>query len=185
MLAKCFASSLDIDADLALSCLERLGDPSTGMNYIQTTLRWAGILLALALKCKDKLQTMQAFRCLGQIFSVQGDNVTAHSLFTAALNGFAFMDVHCWQADCMVRIADILNDHGEVMKTIDLWKTARPLFERSSHMKGIFNIDAKLVRVDSAVLAKYEDQFHFQRLSELHVSVSAPEEEEEEEEELA
>ncbi|KAJ7240903.1 hypothetical protein C8J57DRAFT_1561900 [Mycena rebaudengoi] len=178
MFAKCFASSLDIDADLALSCLERLGDPSTRMNDIQTTQRWTGILLALALKCQDKLQTMQAFRCLGQIFSVQGDNDTAHHLFTVALDGFTVMDVHRWQADCMVRVADIMNDCGEVMKAVDLWKTARPLFERSSQIKDIIKIDAKLVRVDSAVLAEYEEQL--QRLSELHVPALLPEEKESE-----
>ncbi|KAJ7242053.1 hypothetical protein C8J57DRAFT_1477570 [Mycena rebaudengoi] len=67
-----FALSLDIDTDLALLCAQRLGDLSTGMNEIPNTLQWTGIFLGLALKCKDKHQTMQAFRCLGQIFSAQG-----------------------------------------------------------------------------------------------------------------
>jgi tetratricopeptide (TPR) repeat protein len=186
MFEKCFALSQDMDTDLALLCVERLGDFSTGMNDIQTTLQWTGIFLGLALKCKDKRQTMQAFRCLGQIFSAKGDNETALSLFNVALDGFTFMDVHRWQADCMVRIADILNDCGEVMKALELWKAARPLFERSSQMKDITRIDTKLAEVDSAVLAEYEEKL---QLSELHVPVSAPEEayivEEEEEEKLA
>jgi precorrin-2 methylase len=71
------------------------------------------------------------------------------------------------------------------MKAVELWKTARPLFERSSQTKDIIKIDAKLAEVDSAVLAKYEEQL--QQLSELHVPVGALEEayitEEEEEEE--
>ncbi|KAJ7253872.1 hypothetical protein C8J57DRAFT_1658920 [Mycena rebaudengoi] len=163
---KCFVASQHL-SELPLLCLERLGDLSTGMNDIQTTLRWTGIFLGLALNLKDKHQTMQAFRCLGQIFSVQGDNETALSLFNVALDGFTFMDVHRWRADCMVRIADILNDRGEVMKAVELWKTARPLFERSSQMKDIIKIDAKLAEVDSAVLAKYEEQL--QQLLELHV----------------
>ncbi|KAJ7265635.1 hypothetical protein C8J57DRAFT_1718273 [Mycena rebaudengoi] len=184
MFQKCLALSLDIRTEQALLCLEKLGDLSTGMNDIQTTLRWAGILLGFALKCKDKCQTMQAFRCLGQIFSVQGDNETALSLFNVALDGFTFMDIHRWRADCMVRIGDILNIRGEAITAVELWKAARPLFERSSQMKDVLKIDAKLTGVDSAVLAEYEE--HLQRLSEMHVPASASEEafiiEEEEEE---
>ncbi|KAJ7258325.1 hypothetical protein C8J57DRAFT_1516223 [Mycena rebaudengoi] len=142
----------------------------------------------VALKCKDKRQTMQAFRCLGQIFSAQGDEETALSLFTVALYGFTFMDVHRWRADCMVQIANILNDHGEAMKAVELWKAARPLFERSSQMKDIVMIDAKLAEIDSAILVEYEEQL--QQLSELHVPVRAPEKayitkEEEEKDEVA
>ncbi|KAJ7258212.1 hypothetical protein C8J57DRAFT_1720798 [Mycena rebaudengoi] len=174
MFEQCFASSLGIDRNLALLCVERLGDLSTGMNDIQTSLQWTGIFLGLALKCNNKLQTMQAFRCLGQICSARGDNGTALSLFTVALDGFTFMDVHRWRADCMVQIADILNDRGEVMKAAELWKAARPLFQRSSQMKNIVKIDAKLAEVDSAVLAEYEEEL--QRLSGLHISVVAPEE---------
>ncbi|KAJ7209929.1 hypothetical protein C8J57DRAFT_1733705 [Mycena rebaudengoi] len=185
MFGQCFALSLDIDTDLALQCLERLGDLSTGMNGIPTTLQWTGIFLGLALKFKNKLHTMQAFRCLGQIFSAKGDDETALSLFNVALDGFTFMDVHRWRADCMVRIGDILNNCGEVIKAIELWQTARPLFERSSQMKDVIKIDRKIAEVDSAILAKYEEQL--QHLSELHVPVSALEEayitEEEEEEE--
>ncbi|KAJ7201759.1 hypothetical protein C8J57DRAFT_1736027, partial [Mycena rebaudengoi] len=171
MFEKCFVQSQDISTDLALLCLERLGDFSTGMNDIRTTLRWTGSFLGLALKCKEKRQTMQAFRCLGQIFSVQGDNETALSLFNVALDGFTSMDIHRWRADCMVQIGNILNNRGEVMKAVELWKAARSLFERSSQMKDILMISGKLAEVDSAVLAEYKEQL--QRHSELHVSVSA------------
>ncbi|KAJ7264244.1 hypothetical protein C8J57DRAFT_1624734 [Mycena rebaudengoi] len=173
MFEKCFASSQDISTEQALLCLEGLGDLSTGMNPISTTLRWGSVFLSLALKCKDRRQTMQAFRCLGQIFAAQGDDETALSLFNVALDGFTFMDVHRWRADCMVRIAGIMNNHGEVMKAVELWKAARPLFKRSSQMKNIIIIDAKLAEVDSAVWVKYEEQL--QQLSELHVPGSAPE----------
>ncbi|KAJ7254446.1 hypothetical protein C8J57DRAFT_1657679 [Mycena rebaudengoi] len=161
-------------SELALQGLARLSDLSTEMNNIMTTLRWAGVFLGLAVKCKDKLQTMQAFHCLGQIFAAEGDNETALSLFTIALDGFTFMAVHCWRADCMVQIADILNSRGEVIKAVELWKAARPLFERSSQMKDIIKIDAKLAEIDSTFLEEYEQQL--QRLSELHVPGSAPEE---------
>ncbi|KAJ7237870.1 hypothetical protein C8J57DRAFT_1529128 [Mycena rebaudengoi] len=110
---------------------------------------------------------MQAFRCLGQIFAAEGDNETALGLFNVALHGFTLMDVHRWRADCMVRIADILNSHGEIMKAAELWKATRPLFKGSSKMKDIMKIDAKLAEVDSAILEEYEQQL--QRLSELHM----------------
>ncbi|KAJ7264339.1 hypothetical protein C8J57DRAFT_1512412 [Mycena rebaudengoi] len=50
-------------AEPALQGLARLSDLSTEMNNIMTTLQWAGVFLSLALECKDKHQTMQAFRC--------------------------------------------------------------------------------------------------------------------------
>jgi tetratricopeptide (TPR) repeat protein len=172
MFAKCFVSSRNFE-DLPLLCLERLGDLSTGMNDIQPTLQWAGILLGLALKWKYKREVMQAFRCLGQIFSAQGEDETALSLFNVALDGFTFMDVHRWRADCMVRTADILNGCGEIMKAVELWKAARPLFKKSSQMKDISQIDAKLAEVDTALLDEYEEQL--QQLSKLNVPVDAAE----------
>jgi hypothetical protein len=52
----------------------------------------------------------------------------------------------------MVQIADILNNCGEVLKAVEMWKAARPLFERSSQMLDIIKIDVKLAEVDSAIL---------------------------------
>ncbi|KAJ7264350.1 hypothetical protein C8J57DRAFT_1624941 [Mycena rebaudengoi] len=161
-------------AQMVLQGLAKLSDLSTEMNCISSTLRWAGVFLSLALNCKDKLQTMQAYRCLGQIFAAKGDDETALSLFNVALDGFSFMDIHRWRADCMVRIADILNNCGETMKAVELWKAAGPLFERSSQRKDIIRIDAKSAEINSAVLAQYEAQLH--RLSELHAPGKAPEE---------
>jgi tetratricopeptide (TPR) repeat protein len=91
MLEKYLASSQDISMEAALYGLGRLGDFSTGMNDTSTILRWAGIFLILALKCKGKLQTMQALRCLGQVYSAEGDDETALSLFKLALDGFTFL----------------------------------------------------------------------------------------------
>ncbi|KAJ7243469.1 hypothetical protein C8J57DRAFT_1243416 [Mycena rebaudengoi] len=127
MLEKCFSLSQDISTGLPLLCLERLGDLSTGMNCISTTLRWTGVFLSLALKCNDMRQTMQAFRCLGQIFATQGDDETALRLFKVALDGFTFMDVHHLRADCMVRIGDILNNRGEVLEAVELWNSQTPV----------------------------------------------------------
>ncbi|KAJ7252323.1 hypothetical protein C8J57DRAFT_1238201 [Mycena rebaudengoi] len=102
------------------------------------------------------MQTMQALCCLTQILSAASDNEIALSLFNTALDGFIFMDVHSWRADCIVQIADILSNCGEVLKAVEFSKIARPLFEQSSQMKDIIKIDAKLAEVDSAVLVEYE-----------------------------
>ncbi|KAJ7259417.1 hypothetical protein C8J57DRAFT_1640206 [Mycena rebaudengoi] len=164
MFSQWFTSSQLILMEGALFCLEYLSDLSTGMTNIQTTLGWAGIFLALALKSRDKLSTMKAFRCLAQIFAAQGDDETALSLFTVSLDGLTFMDIHRWRADCMCRIAEI-ERKGEITNSIALWKAARPLFKRSSQTKDIARIDAKLVAVDSEMLEQ-----KLQKLMELTVS---------------
>ncbi|KAJ7260688.1 hypothetical protein C8J57DRAFT_1232937 [Mycena rebaudengoi] len=82
------------------------------------------------------------------------------------------MDVHHWRADCLVRIADILNNRGEVMEAVEMWKAARPLFKRSSQMQDVIKIDVKLAEVDSAILIEYEEKLR--HLSELHVPASGP-----------
>jgi tetratricopeptide (TPR) repeat protein len=149
---RCFASfQATLYLQGSLSCLEKLADLSTGMSSIETTLEWATIFLGLALRCKDKVYTMQAFRCLGKVFTAQQDDETALSLFAVALNGFTFMDIHRWRAECMVEIADIWDRRGEVMKSAGLWKEARVLFERSSQIKDIAQINAKLEAVDSEI----------------------------------
>jgi tetratricopeptide (TPR) repeat protein len=176
-----FKSNLNIDQQIALLCCEKLGDLSTGMNDISTTLQWAGILLSLASKYKDKLFIMHAFQHLGQIFSARGDDETALSLFTVALDGFTLMDVHRWRADCKVRIADILNSRGESTKAVELWKAARPLFEQSSQIKDVTKLDEKLAQVDPTVLADYEK--NLLQLAELQVPVNTPDKEEDQEEE--
>jgi hypothetical protein len=61
MFEKGFELCLALDTDLTLLRLERLGDLPIGMNDTQTTLRWTGIFLGLALKCKAKRQTIQAW----------------------------------------------------------------------------------------------------------------------------
>jgi hypothetical protein len=94
LLSQTFASVQETDVQVTLECLSRLADLSTELSNIRTTMHWAGIFLSLALMSKDRLAIMKAFRCLGQISVAQGDIETALSLFTVALDGFTFMDVH-------------------------------------------------------------------------------------------
>jgi ATP/maltotriose-dependent transcriptional regulator MalT len=113
---------------------------------------------------------MKAFHCLGPISAVQGYINTALSLFNVALDGFTFMDVHQWRADCMVRIADIWKRRGEVLRAVRLWKAARPFFERSSQARAVTRIDEKLVTVETSILEHYERQLL--QLAELNVSTA-------------
>ncbi|KAJ7274814.1 hypothetical protein C8J57DRAFT_1714567 [Mycena rebaudengoi] len=146
---RCYLWFRDKFMEGAMICVEHLSDLSHGMNDVQSTLNWAGLFLRMALKTKNKLATMQAFRCLGQVFVAEGDENTALSLFNLALDGMTYMDVHRWRADCMLRIADILEHRGEVNKSVALRKIARPLFHRSSQAKAVACVDAKLAAVDS------------------------------------
>jgi hypothetical protein len=54
------------------------------------------------------------------------------------------MDIHRDRADCMVRIAAIFEQQGEIKNTVHLLQSARPLYERSSQDKEIIKIDDKL-----------------------------------------
>ncbi|KAJ7288828.1 hypothetical protein C8J57DRAFT_1495097 [Mycena rebaudengoi] len=144
------------------------------MNNIQNTLWWAGIFLSLALTSKERLAEMKALSYLGQISVAEGDDETALSLFTVALDGFTFMDVHRWRAACMVQIADIYDKRGEPVKSVELWKTAQPLFERSSQTNSVTWIDVRLAEVASAVSEKHEKQL--QQLAKMNVLAGKPEE---------
>ncbi|KAJ7288717.1 hypothetical protein C8J57DRAFT_1642867 [Mycena rebaudengoi] len=125
-----------------------------GMNNFQNTLRWAAIFISLGLISKTKLATMKAIHCLGKLLAAEGDDESAFSLFTVALEAFTFMDVHCWRADCMVQIADIYEKRGEIQKSVGQWKMARPLFERSSQAKDVTRLDRRLAEADFANLGE-------------------------------
>ncbi|KAJ7847660.1 hypothetical protein B0H13DRAFT_2362363 [Mycena leptocephala] len=140
----------------ALLCLEVLADVSADMNDLATTHKWAGIFLGMARRVKGKLAMMKAFCCFGQIFVVEGDDRTALSLFTVALDGFTYMDIHHWRAVCMEQIADIMERRGKYMKSIALWKRAQPLFEISSQGQGVARIGAKLAALDQRLLQEHE-----------------------------
>ncbi|KAJ7192286.1 hypothetical protein GGX14DRAFT_596092 [Mycena pura] len=112
------------------SCLEQLANLDYGMYDCQTTLSWAAVYLGSALRSKDKLSTMKALKCLGQIAAAKGESSTAMSLFQVALDGFTFMDIHQWKADCMMRMSKIHLACSEVLRAKELFEAALPLFDR-------------------------------------------------------
>ncbi|KAJ7095542.1 hypothetical protein C8R44DRAFT_950967 [Mycena epipterygia] len=146
MFEKCFLSCWNSYMDGAIFCIERLADPSHGMYDIPTAFSWSAVYFGYAMKTKDKLAIMKALRCLGQIFVAQGDDQTGLSVLTVALDGFTFMDVHQWKADCMAQIGEISERNGDIRKAVELWKVARPLFELSSQKRQVSRMDEKLMK---------------------------------------
>jgi tetratricopeptide (TPR) repeat protein len=144
-----------VDPEICEYCLERLGE---GNRWSATYWRpsWATIFLVNSLKLKQKREIYQALRFVGDVFRAEGDQDTAVSLFTVALEGFTHMDIHRNRADSLLRLGDISNENGDVMKAVEFWKTARPLFERSSQAKQVSLLDDKLSRISQDMLDDYE-----------------------------
>jgi len=130
------------NSDIVAYCLERLAD-KTRWNLSFGTLNWTVIFLVLSLKSKQKLELHKALQFLGDNFLTQGDEQTAMGLITIALEGFTQMDVHRSKAECLLRLGDIFR-HSNLPKAIELWESARPMFERASQAKRLEHIDKKL-----------------------------------------
>ncbi|KAJ7910313.1 hypothetical protein B0H13DRAFT_1876848 [Mycena leptocephala] len=106
-----------------------------------------------------------ALQFLGDTFLAQDDEHTAINLFTVALEGFTYMDVHCSRAECMLRLGDISKGEGDLLNAVELWTTARSLFEQSSQAKQVENIDQRLAGVSEDVLEQHRK--NLDRLTEL------------------
>jgi hypothetical protein len=55
----------------------------------------------------------------------------------------------------MMRLGNISNNHGDQSKAIELWTTARPLFERSSQLKEVQCVDEKIAGIGSDILEQH------------------------------
>jgi hypothetical protein len=116
---------------------------------------WTVVFLVHSLWQKKKLGIHRALQFLGEIFLAQDDEPTAISLFTVALEGFTYMDVHRSRAECMLQLGDISKGQGNRLKAVKLWESARPLFERSSQTKQVHHVDERLAGVGEDVLHQY------------------------------
>ncbi|KAJ7872925.1 hypothetical protein B0H13DRAFT_1895237 [Mycena leptocephala] len=149
----CLKSSVRY-SELMSYCLERLGDVSCwgSPNWMSG---WTTVFFVHSVRQKEKLGIYKALEFFGDVFLAQGDEHTATSLFTVALDGFTKMDVHRSRAECMLQLGDISKGHGDLLKAVELWTTARPLFEKSSQAKQVENIDQRLTGVDEDVLEQH------------------------------
>ncbi|KAJ7482714.1 hypothetical protein FB451DRAFT_1442342 [Mycena latifolia] len=146
----CLESAWGKSAENVSYCLEKLGNASLWHTLDHhTSSNWTMIFMVHSLKLKQKLGIHKALQYLGDVYLADGDHQTAFSLFTVALEGFTNMDVHRSRAECMLRIGDIMELHGDLRQAAELWTTARPLFERSSQAKQVGHIDERLARTSN------------------------------------
>jgi tetratricopeptide (TPR) repeat protein len=153
-------------------CLERLGDVSRWGAHDQMS-GWTTVFLVHSLRRKQKLGIYKALQFLGDLFLAQDDEHTAITLFTVALEGFTNMDVHRSRAECMLRLGDISKSHGNLIWAVELWETARPLFEQSCQAKQVEQVDERLVGMDEDLLEQHRE--NLVRLAKLNVPSAAAE----------
>ncbi|KAJ7827267.1 hypothetical protein B0H14DRAFT_2595421 [Mycena olivaceomarginata] len=134
------------NSEIKSFCFERLGNISL-WGADESVPGWTTIFLVHSLKFSTKLQVYKALQFFGEMFLRQKDENTAISLFTIALMGFTYMDVHRSRAQCMLRLGDISNGHGDLQKARELWETARPLFACSSQAEDVQCVDERLAYV--------------------------------------
>jgi tetratricopeptide (TPR) repeat protein len=155
ILVRCFKVTLEY-SQMPTYCLEQLGDASCWGN-LDGMCSWTTIFLVHSLKQKKKPGIHKALRSLGDIFLAQRDEHTATSLFTVALEGFTKMDVHRSRAECMLQLGDISMGHSDLLKALEFWERARPLFERSSQAKQVQGIDERVATISKDVLEQHRN----------------------------
>ncbi|KAJ7740552.1 hypothetical protein B0H16DRAFT_1757695, partial [Mycena metata] len=139
---KCLKFGWGQFSEIVSYCLERLANVTCWGSHHDPS--WSTVFLVNSLKAKEKLGIHKALQFIGDVYLSENDEVTAVSLFTLALDGFTYMDVHRSKAECMIRLGDIAKKNGDVLKALELWETARPLFGHSSQAKKVQDIDERV-----------------------------------------
>jgi hypothetical protein len=172
ILKRCIKVSLEY-SQIQTYCLERLGNTSF-WGSLDGMSNWTIVFLVHSLKRKEKLGICKALKFLSDGCLSQNDEQTAISLFTVALEGFTEMDVHCSRAECMLRLGDICMGHGNLLKAVELWEGARPLFECSSQAKQVQHISERVANIGEDVLQQHRN--NLARLAELNALAGTVEE---------
>ncbi|KAJ7779595.1 hypothetical protein B0H16DRAFT_1829544 [Mycena metata] len=175
LFCECLQLGLGRYSEAVRFCLERLADINRWEGSHPTS--WTAVFLAHSLKAKERLGIYKALQFLGDVFLKENDESTASSLFTLALEGFTQMDVHRSRAECMIRFGDISNTHGDFLRALEFWETARPLFERSSQARRLHDIDKRLAGIGEDV--KEQQQRNLIQLTELNAPMGKVEKVEE------
>ncbi|KAJ7181080.1 hypothetical protein C8R46DRAFT_1028426 [Mycena filopes] len=148
--------NLGKDIEVVTYCLEKLGDLTQWPPELHGQTQWPVVYLCQSHRSRDKLGFSNAFLFMTDLFIE--DDITAHSLLSVALEGFTFMDVYWWRAQCMMRLGDLAQKKGETAAAAGLWKSARPLFERSLQVKDVACIDNRLATLEVENLRTQEQQ---------------------------
>ncbi|KAJ7030855.1 hypothetical protein C8F04DRAFT_1365443 [Mycena alexandri] len=165
LFCKCLKSGWGSFDDAVTYCLERLGNYSRWEGS-QHPLSWTTVFLAHSLKGKQRLGIHKALQFLGDVFLKANDEVTAISLFTLALEGFTNMDVNQSRAECIIRLGDISKKNADLLKALELYESARPLFECASQVKQVQDIDERLAEISEDI--KKQHQINLAQLAELN-----------------
>ncbi|KAJ7136224.1 hypothetical protein C8R46DRAFT_1322409 [Mycena filopes] len=147
LFCKCLRWAWANNSELVALCLESLGDSSRWEGFHHDS-SWSTIFLVHSLKHKERLGTHKALQFIGDIFLNDGDVATATSLFILALDSFTQMDVHRSRAECLIRLGDISKQNANPSKALELWKMAKPLFERSSQAKRVADIEKRVAEME-------------------------------------
>ncbi|KAJ7742216.1 hypothetical protein B0H16DRAFT_1464089 [Mycena metata] len=135
------------DAQVVLYCVEKLADSTRWPAHFQGHAKWPMICLCESHRLQERLMLYKALLFIGDWF-ISEDEVTAHNLFTVALEGFTFLDVHQSRAQCFMRFGEIAQRKGDSSKAAEMWQEARPLFERSLQTKDVEQIDRRLAALE-------------------------------------
>ncbi|KAJ6779241.1 hypothetical protein DFH09DRAFT_1404937 [Mycena vulgaris] len=168
---KCLSFFWGNEAPMVNYCLERLSDGCL-WGSIEWPSSWTMVYLVHASKSQQKLDVHKALQFLGNIFCTEGDQYTAVSLLTVALEGFTQMDVHHSRAECMLQLGYISKENGDVLKATEHWRSARSLFEQSSQVKKVTLIDEELLSITGDVLEEHTRSLTL--LSEIHAPNADP-----------
>ncbi|KAJ7784293.1 hypothetical protein B0H16DRAFT_1876775 [Mycena metata] len=180
LFGKCLKFGLGQVSQIVSYCLERLADVTRWSPHHDPS--WSIILLAHSLRAKEKLGIYKALQFSGDVHLMQNDEVSAVSLFTVALDGFTYMDVHRSRAECMIRLGDMAKKNGDLLKALELWETAKPLFECSSQAKRVQDIDERVGDISEET--KEQHRKNLAQLAELNVPAGKVEEVDSDTEEL-
>ncbi|KAJ6533275.1 hypothetical protein DFH09DRAFT_1284454 [Mycena vulgaris] len=170
ILYKCLSFFWGHHTEMVNYCLERLGNRSL-WGSTDWPSSWTMVYLVHASKLQQKLDVHKALQFLGDIFCTEGDQDTAVSLLTVALEGFTQMDVHRSRAECMLQLGYISKENGDVLKAAEYWRSARSLFEQSSQAKKVALIDEELLSITGGVLE--EHTMSLKLLSDIHAPNAA------------
>ncbi|KAJ7049212.1 hypothetical protein C8F01DRAFT_1378894 [Mycena amicta] len=131
--------------ECSISCAQELADYDSRLGSLDVTFNWSVVVLAFASRIRDNLSKIQALRCLGKVFLAEGDYGNARVLLALALEDLTFLDVHHWRADCMMQLAQIRKQGGDVEGEVQFLRQAIPLFERSGQTKDVARAEALLL----------------------------------------
>ncbi|KAJ7740444.1 hypothetical protein DFH07DRAFT_926556 [Mycena maculata] len=131
-------------ADLRIVAIEKLSNVALKMEDLGSALRYSVLLLAAARTSRDLAATHQAFRRLGDISLMNGDDSTAMNVFQLSLDGFRMMGIHRATGDCLLRMGDVLAGRGEKSKAREMWGEARLSFEKCSQKADVARCDGRL-----------------------------------------